>query len=87
MPRASDAGRRQAAYFREFLEQELVETRQRVEDLAASLSAVIARDGAPIAVKRHRRALKTAVADSRKVTDMLDALDHSYPVPATAVAS
>ena len=65
----------------------MVETRRRVDDLAASLSALIDRDGAPITVKRHRRALKTAVTNDRKVTEMLDALDRSSPISTAAVAS
>jgi hypothetical protein len=83
----ADAGRRQADYFREVLHQELVETQQRVDYLTACLAAVIARDEAPITVKRAGRALKSATAKVRQVTDMLDALERSYPVAAKAVAS
>ncbi len=83
----ADAGRRQADYFREVLHQELVETQQRVDYLTACLAALIARDEAPITVKRASRALKSAMAKVRQVTDMLDALERSYPVTAKAVAS
>ncbi len=86
-PRASDAGRRQADYFREVLAQELAETHQRVIALTASLSALIARDEAPITVRRTRRALNAAAGDGHRVTEMLSALDRSYPVSTTAVAS
>ena len=82
-----DAGRRQADYFRDVLHQELSQTQQRVDHLTSRLSDLIARDEAPITVKRTGRALKAAVANGRKVTGMLDALDRSYPVSTAAVAS
>ncbi len=67
--------------------QELAETHQRVIVLTASLSDVITRDEAPIMRRRTRRALNAAAADGRRVIEMLGALDRSYPVSATAVAS
>jgi len=83
----SDSGRRQADYFRDVLRQELSETQQRVDHLARRMSDLIARDEAPITVKRTGRALKTAVANGHKVTDMLNELERCYPVSTTAVAS
>lgn len=85
-PRTTSAGRRQADYYREILQQELAETCQRVDDLTQRLTALLAGDEAPITVKRTRRALYTAVVNGRRVTEMLDALNRSYPVPSDAVA-
>jgi hypothetical protein len=86
-PGDDDAGRRQADYFREVLRHDLAETHQRIGVLAASMSALVARDEAPLAVRRTHRALKAAIAKRGKVTGMLDALERSYPASATAVAS
>ena len=83
----SDSGRRQADYFRDVLRQELSETQQRVDHLARRMSDLIARDEAPNTVKRTGRLLKAAVANNRKVTDMLNELERCYPVSTTAVAS
>lgn len=86
-PRTTSAGRRQADYYREVLQQELAETHQRVHDLTQRLIALLAGEEAPITVKRTRRALQAAVANGRRVTEMLDALNRSYPVSPDAVAS
>ena len=82
-----DAGRRQADYFRDVLHQELIETQQRVDHLTRRLSDLIERDEAPITVRRAGRALNAAIANGRKVTGMIDALDRSYPSSERAVAS
>ena len=87
MPRAAEAGRRQADYFRQVLRHELLETHHRVVHLNACLSALRDRDEATITVKRTRRALASAVSNGHKVAGMLDALDRSYPQAPTAVAS
>ena len=87
MPRAAEAGRRQADYFRQVLRHELFETHHRVVHLNACLSALRDRDEATITVKRTRRALASAVSNGHKVAGMLDALDRSYPQAPTAVAS